>query len=56
MKLLRVRQRLGREITVLLVVKVVLLLTIFFACFGPATKVHPTAQSATAHLLGSNYR
>ncbi len=48
------RRRLGREIAVLLTVKVIVLITIFFAFFGPTHRLHPDSTTVSDHLLGQN--
>lgn len=50
------RTRLRREITVILAVKFVLLMGIFFAFFSPSHRLHPDSSAAAAHLLGSDNR
>lgn len=49
---LRARPHLGREIAVLLTVKAVVILCLFFAFFSPSHRIHPDANSTAAHLLG----
>ena len=48
---MRSKARLGREITVLLVVKALVIAGLFFAFFSPSHRIHPDRQAVVAHLL-----
>lgn len=50
------RTRLRREIAVILTVKFVVLMGLFFAFFSPSHRLHPDSSVAAAHLLGSDNR
>lgn len=51
-----VKKRLLHELSVVLAIKFVVLLGLFFAFFSPSHRVHPDSSSAAAHLLGSDNR
>jgi hypothetical protein len=50
------KHRLGREIAVLLTVKLVVLTAIFFAFFSPAHRLHPDSTTVSDHLLSQTDR